>query len=64
MYENRRPFVCYPKPLFQSKANINCKAIYMEMIFYSHANKLTHFCKIAGFALSLILKVTVFGTGK
>ena len=35
----------------------------MEVIFYSHANKSTHFHKI-GFALSLILKVTVFGTRK
>ena len=35
----------------------------MEMIFYSHANKLTHFHK-KGFALSLTVKLRVFGTRK
>ena len=48
------------KPLFQSEAE--CEAIDMEMIFYSHTNK-THFHK-KGFALSLVLKVRIFGTRK
>ena len=49
-----------PKPLFQNEAE--CEAIDMEMIFYSHTNK-THFHK-KGFALSLVLKVRIFGTRK
>ena len=49
-----------PKPLFQNEAE--CEAIDMEMIFYSHKNK-THFHK-KGFALSLVLKVRIFGTRK
>ena len=48
------------KPLFQSEAE--CEAIDMEVIFYSHTNK-THFHK-KGFALSLVLKVRIFGTRK
>ena len=34
----------------------------MKVVFYSHANR-THFQK-KGFAPSLVLKVTVFGTRK
>ena len=39
-----------------------CKAIDMKMIFYSHANK-TYFHH-KGFAVSLVLKVRVFGACK
>ena len=49
-----------PKPLFQSEAK--CEAIDVKMIFSSHANK-THF-HMKDFALSLFLKVRVFGTRK
>ena len=52
-----------PQASVSKQGKYYCKAIYMEMIFYSHDIKLTHFHK-KGFALSLILKVTVFGTRK
>ena len=56
-----RPFLSWPKALFQCKAK--CEAIDLKMIFFnSHANK-THFHK-KGFALSLVLKVRLFGTPK
>ena len=55
-----RPFLSCFKPVFQSKAT--CDAIDMKTIFYSHANE-TRFQK-EGFALSLVLKVRVFGTQK
>ena len=45
----KRPFLSFLVPLFQSKAK--CEAIDMNMIFYSHANR-THFHK-EGFALAL-----------
>ena len=45
------------KPLFQSEAK--CEAIDMKMICYSHTLK-----HKKGFALSLVLKVRVFGTRK
>ena len=55
------PWLCeLLKPLFQNEAE--CEAIDMEMIFYSHTNE-THFHK-KGFALSLVLKVRIFGTRK
>ena len=54
------PLLTFPKPLFQSDAK--CEAIDMKMAFHSHANK-THFHE-KGFALSLVLKVRVFGTPK
>ena len=47
-------------PLFQSKTN--CEAIDMKMSFNSHAKK-TRFHR-KGFALSLVLKVRVFGSRK
>ena len=55
-----RPFQSFPKPLFQSKAK--CKASDMKIIFNSdeYENSLSQ----KGFALSLVLKVTVFGTWK
>ena len=57
------PFSSYQKPLFQSEAN--CKALdyNVRIIFYFHANELTHFNK-KGCPLSLVLKVRVLGTGK
>ena len=55
-----RPFQSFPKPLFQSKAK--CKASDMEIIFYSDEDENSLSQK--GFALSLVLKVTVFGTWK
>ena len=58
--DGNSPFPSCLKPLFQSEAK--CRAIDMEMIFYSHANK-THFHN-KGFALGLILKVRVFRTRK
>ena len=60
IFKRYRPFLSYPKPLFQSEAN--CKAIDVKMIFYSHAN-VTHF-HYKGFVLSLVLKVKGFGTRK
>ena len=55
-----RPFPSSPGPLFQNEGR--CSAFYMEIISHSHTNK-THFHKKGG-ALSLILKVRVFGTRK
>ena len=55
-----RPFPSSPGPLFQNE--VKCSAFDIEIIFHSHANK-THFHK-KGWALSLILKVRVFGTRK
>ena len=55
-----RPFLSCLKALFQSEAK--CEAIDMKMIFYSHANK-TYFHH-RGFAVSLVLKVRVFGACK
>ena len=48
----------WPRPLFQR--GFKCEATDMKMIFYSHANK-NHFHNLA---LSLVLKVRVFGTRK
>ena len=53
-----RPFPSSPGPLFQNEAR--CSAFDMQIIFHYHANK-THFHE-KGCALSLILKVRVFGT--
>ena len=55
-----RPFSSCLKPLFQSEAKY--EAIDMEIIFFSHANKTR--LHNEGFALSLVLKVRVFGTRK
>ena len=52
-------FTC-PKPLFQSDAK--WEAIDIRMGFYSHVDK-THF-QDKGFALTLVLKLRVFGTPK
>ena len=49
-----------PRPLFRSKAK--CDAIDMKMPFHSHANETRFHKKV--FALSLVLKVRVFGTPK
>ena len=57
------PFSTYQKPLFQSKANYKALDYDVRIIFYFHANELTHFHK-KGCALSLVLKVRVLGTGK
>ena len=46
------------RPLFQRE--FKCEATGMKMIFYSHENK-NHFHDLA---LSLVLKVRVFGTRK
>ena len=51
---------CCLKPLFQSEAL--CADTDMKMIFNYDANK-THFHK-KGFAISLVLKASVFGTRK
>ena len=48
----------WPRPLFQG--GFKCEATDVKMIFYSHANK-NHFHNLA---LSLVLKVRVFGTRK
>ena len=48
----------WPRPLFQG--GFKCEATDMKMIFHSHANK-NHFHNLA---LSLVLKVRVFGTRK
>ena len=53
-----RPFPSSSGPLFQNEGR--CSAFDMAIIFHSHTNK-THFHK-KGCALSLILKVRVFGT--
>ena len=55
--DNNRPFPSFPGPLYQNE--VECSAFDGEMIFHLHANK-TRFHK-KGFALGLILKVTVFG---
>ena len=55
-----KPFPSFPGPLFQNEGR--CSAFDMEIIFHSRANK-THFHK-KGWAPSLILKVSVFGTRK
>ena len=57
---SNRSFPSSPGPLYQNE--VKCSAFDMEMIFHSHANK-THFHK-KGCALSLILKVRVFGARK
>ena len=54
------PFPSSKKSHFQSEAK--CEAIDMKMIFNYDANK-THFHN-KGFALSLVLKATFFGTRK
>ena len=54
------PLPSYLKSLFESEAR--CEAIDLKMILYSYANK-TRFHK-KGCALSLVLKVRVFGTRK
>ena len=55
-----RPFPSSKKSHFQSEAK--CEAIDVKIIFNYDANK-THFHN-NGFALSLVLKVRVFGTRK
>ena len=55
-----RQFPSSPRPLYQNE--VKRSAFDMEKIFHSNANK-THFHK-KGCALSLILKVRVFGTRK
>ena len=55
-----RPFPSSKKSHLQGEAK--CEAIDMKMIFNYDANK-THFHN-KGFALSLVLKVRVFGTRK
>ena len=58
--QNDRPFPTSKKSHLQSEAK--CEAIDMKMIFNYDANK-THFHN-KGFALSLVLRVRVFGTRK
>ena len=58
--EYNRPFPSSKKSHLQGEAK--CEAIDMKMIFNYDANK-THFHN-KGFALSLVLKVRVFGTRK
>lgn len=55
---NNTSFPSCLKPLFESEAK--CRAIAMKVIFYSHANKPFH----KGFALSLVIKVGVYGARK
>ena len=55
-----RPFPSSLGPLYKNE--VKCSAFDLEMIFHFHANK-THFHK-KGCALSLILKVRVFGPRK
>ena len=57
---HNRPFPSSKKSHLQGEAK--CEAIDMKMIFNYDANK-THFHN-KGFALSLVLKVRVFGTRK
>ena len=58
---SKRLFPSCPQPLCQSEAE--CKDIALIfLLFYTHANKI-HFHK-KGFALSLVLKVRVFGVPK
>ena len=59
-YDENRSFPSSPGPLFQNEGRSS--ALYMEIIFHSHANN-THFLQ-KGCASSLILKVRVFGTRK
>ena len=54
-----RPLPSCLNPLFPSESK--CKAIDMEMIFYSHANKI-HFHN-KGFAPGLVLKVKFLELG-
>ena len=49
-----------PRPRYQNE--VKCSAFYMEIIFYSHPNKI-HFHK-KDCVLGLILKVSRFGTRK
>ena len=56
----KSPLLSCLKALFQSEAK--CEAIDMKMIFYSHVNKTYFYHK--GFAVSLVLKVRVFGACK
>ena len=56
-----RPFPSFPKPLYQSKAKCKQSKWYEnDFSFWWRWNLLSH----KGFALSLVLKVTVFGTWK
>ena len=55
-----RPFPSSPEPLYENE--VKCSAFDMEMIFHSHVNY-THFHK-KGCAISLVLKVRVYGTRK
>ena len=57
---NNRPFPSSKKFHFQNEAN--CETFVVEMSFDYDANK-THFHN-KGFALSLVLKVKLFGTRK
>ena len=59
-YKWNRPFPNYKKFPFQNEAK--CKTFVVEMSFNYDANK-THFHN-KGFALSLVLKVKLFGTRK
>ena len=60
LFTSERPFPSSKKTHFQNEAK--CEAIDMKMIFNYYANK-THFHN-KGFALSLVLKVSFFGTRK
>ena len=55
-----RPFPSCPKSLLQREAK--CEATHIKRIFNSHAKK-TFFHK-KGFALSLVLKVSISGIRK
>ena len=58
-----RPFrVGCPKPLFQKPGKVRSYFILLKILFYSHVDK-THF-QNQSFALSLVLKVRVFGKRK
>ena len=57
---SNRPFPSSKKFHFQNEAK--CETFVVEMSFNYDANK-THF-HYKGFALSLVLKVTLFGTRK
>ena len=59
-HKSNRPFLSCHKPLFQIEAK--CKATDMKMIFILMQMKLIFTRK--GSALSLVLKVRVFGTWK
>ena len=59
-FARQSAFLSCPMPLFQSEAK--CEAMDMTINFHSHSNK-THFNK-KGFALSLLLKMRVFGIQK